>query len=383
MCFELAAEQIDVKMAAREFAEKEFKEKARQLDREERFDDSVWKKAAELGFLAVFIEEKYGGQGLGLLEQCLVIEEFARVDGGIAQSLVGSYFGTQLIQLFGTEQQKERYLPPVCKGLWRCGVAVTEPDAGSDVTSVKTVARREAHGYFINGSKTFITNGTVADYLLVFCLTNPERPRAHERFSIFIVDTRTEGFEAQRQHGKLSIRCSDTAEITLRDVFVPRENLLGDEGKGFYQLMELFNRSRLDGGAALAVGTAQGALEKAIDHVRKRKAFGSILSSNPVVQTKIAEMATLTEAARMLLYRAAYLVDIGKTDPAASAMAKWYACEIAVKVADEAIQLHGGYGIFEEYDVAHYWRDAKVFEIFEGTKEIEKILVGKRLLGSR
>ncbi len=378
--FELTSEQRDIRQAAREFAEKEFTDIARELDAGERFEDKLWKKAAELGFLAMFIEEEYGGAGMGYLDQCIAIEEFARVDTGIAQCMVSCYFGTQLIKLFGTEEQKRKYLPAVCSGKWRCGMASTEPDAGSDVVAITTTAAKDGDDYVISGNKMFITNGTIADFLLVLCVTNPEAKRKHERLSTIIVETNREGYEANRLHGKLSIRCSDTCEVAFKDVRVPRTNIVGQEGKGFYQLMEFFNRARLEGGAGLAIGTAQGALEKAISHVKKRKAFGGTLAAMPVVQTKIAEMATMLEAGRSLLYRAAASVDSGNVDHTLVAMAKWFTCEMAVKVADEAIQLHGGYGILEEYNVAHYWRDAKVLEIFEGTKEVEKILIGKNLL---
>jgi alkylation response protein AidB-like acyl-CoA dehydrogenase len=380
---DLTPEQRDIKQAAREFAEKEFTDIARELDREERHPMELCKKAAELGFLGMFIDEAYGGAGLGHLEQSLVIEEFARIDTGIGQCMVATYFGTQLIKLFGTEEQKKKYLPPICSGQWRCGMASTEPDAGSDVVAITTTAVKDGDDYVINGTKMFITNGTIGDYLLVLCVTNPDAPRKHDRLSAIIVETNRPGYEATKLHGKLSIRCSDTAEVAFKDVRVPRSNLVGKEGKGFYQLMEFFNRARLEGGGALAVGTAQGALDKAIAHVKKRKAFGGTLAQLGAVQTKIAEMATMTEAARSLLYRAAASVDSGNIDHALIAMMKWYTCEVAVKVADEAIQLHGGYGILEEYDVAHYWRDAKVLEIFEGTKEVEKILIGKTLLGGR
>jgi alkylation response protein AidB-like acyl-CoA dehydrogenase len=377
--FELTKEQQDIRKAAREFAEKEFKDVARELDEREEYDDNLRKKAAELGFIGVFIDEEYGGQGLGNLEQCLIIEEFARIDGGIAQSMVGAYFGANLIRLFGTEEQKQKYLPPVCTGQLLGGMASTEPDAGSDVAAISTTAIKDGDEYIISGNKMFITNANHADFLIVLCVTDPEKPRKHDRLSTIIVETNRPGYEANKLHGKLSIRFSDTGEVALKEVRVPRENLLGTEGKGFYQLMEFFNHARLDGGGALGIGTAQGALEKAVRYVKKRKAFGGPLSGQQIVQQKIAEMATLLEAARSLLYRAAIKVDKGEIDPALIAMAKWYACEIAVKVADEAIQLHGGYGILKEYDVEHYWRDAKVFEIFEGTKEIEKILIAKQL----
>jgi acyl-CoA dehydrogenase len=378
---ELTSEQRDIKLAAREFAEKEFKDIARELDEKEQYDDSIRKKAAELGFIGVFIDEEYGGAGLGNLEQCLIIEEFARIDGGIAQSMVAAYFGTKLIQLFGTDEQKQKYLSPVCAGQLLGGMASTEPDAGSDVAAITTTAIKDGDEYIISGNKMFVTNANFADFLVVLCVTDPQHARKHERLSTIIVETDRPGYEANKLHGKLSIRCSNTGEVAFKEVRVPRGNLLGTEGKGFYQLMDFFNHARLDGGGALAIGTAQGALEKAIKHVKQRKAFDSPLAGHQIVQQKIAEMTTLLEAGRSLLYRAAIKVDNGEIDPALIAMAKWYACEIAVKVADEAIQLHGGYGILKEYDVEHYWRDAKVFEIFEGTKEIEKVLIARRLLG--
>jgi alkylation response protein AidB-like acyl-CoA dehydrogenase len=377
--FELTKEQQDIRKAAREFAEKEFKDVARELDEREEYDDNLRKKAAELGFIGVFIDEEYGGQGLGNLEQCLIIEEFARIDGGIAQSMVGAYFGANLIRLFGTEEQKQKYLPAVCAGHLLGGMASTEPDAGSDVAAITTTAIKDGDDYIITGNKMFITNATNAYFLIVLCVTGPHNPRKHDRLSTIIVETNKPGYEANKLHGKLSIRCSNTGEVAFKEVRVPQTNLVGTEGKGFYQLMEFFNHARLDGGAALGIGTAQGAFEKALRHVKKRRAFGGPLSGHQIVQQKIAEMATLLEAARSLLYRAAIKADNGEIDPALIAMAKWYACEIAVKVADEAIQLHGGYGILKEYDVEHYWRDAKVFEIFEGTKEVEKILIAKQL----
>jgi len=378
--FELTPEQRDIKQAAREFAEGEFREVARELDRREEFDEGILRKAGELGFLGVFIEEEYGGTGYGHLEQCLIIEEFARVDTGIAQTLDAAFFGSQLIQLVGTEEQKQRYLPPLCRGEVCMGVAITEPDAGSDVASITTRAERDGNEYVITGNKIFITNATKAEFLIVACVTDPDAPRRHDRLSTIIVETSRPGYEATKLTGKLSIRCSDTGEIAFKGVRVPKENLLGQQGKGFYHLMEFLNRTRVEV-AALGVGTAQGALDKAIAHVRQRQQFGRPLAAFEMVQAKIAEMATWIEAARSLLYRAASKLDRGQVDPAMIAMAKWYACEVAVKVADEAIQLHGGYGILEEYDVAHYWRDAKVLEIFEGAKEIEKILIARRILG--
>ncbi|MDD5205494.1 MAG: acyl-CoA/acyl-ACP dehydrogenase [Desulfobacterales bacterium] len=380
MSFDLNKEQIDIRKAAREFAEKEFREIRLELDAKEMFDDRLWKKAADLGFLGVFVDEKYGGAGMGYLEQCLIIEEFARVDLGITHAIESSFFGTQLIMLAGTEEQKQKYLPAVCSGKLRMGVAVTEPDAGSDVVSIQTEAVREGGEYVLRGNKIFITNCTLADFLIVVCVTEPDHPRKHERLSTIIVETNRPGYEANTFHGKLSLRPSNTGEVAFHDVRVPAGNLLGSPGRGFYNIMEFFNRTRVQV-AALGVGTAQGALDKAVAHVRRRHQFGSPLSSFQLVQGKIAEMATMTEAARSICYRAASKLDSGTPDPGLSSMAKWYCAEIAVKVADEAIQLHGGYGILEEYDVAHYWRNAKVLEIFEGSKEIEKVIIGRKILG--
>jgi len=379
MSFVLTKEQIDIKNAAREFAEGEFRDIARELDAKETFDDRLWNKAAELGFLAVFIDQKYGGLGMGYLDQCLIIEEFARVDLGITHAIESTFFGTQLIDLFGSEEQKAKYLPPVCSGKMRMGVAVTEPDAGSDVTSISTKAVKENGEYVISGTKIFITNCSVADFLVVLCLTNPDNPKRHERFSTIIVETNRPGYESQPYHGKLSLRISNTGEVVFKEVRVPEENLLGQEGRGFYNVMEFFNHTRVQV-AALGVGTAQGALDKAISHVRQRHQFGKPLASFQLVQGKIAEMVTMTEAARSICYRAASRLDARAPDPGLSSMAKWYCAEVAVKVADEAIQLHGGYGILEEYGVAHYWRNAKVLEIFEGSKEVEKIIIARKLL---
>lgn len=380
MQFNLTREQVDIQRAAREFATKELGPVARELDSQERFDDRLWKKGAELGFLGVFVAEQYGGMGMGYLEQCLIVEEFARVDLGMAHALESTFFGSQLIQLLGTEEQKAKYLPGICNGDIRMGVAVTEPDAGSDVTSITTTAHKEDGHYIINGSKIFITNCSIANILIVLCLTDSDNPKKHGRFSTIIVETDNPGYSSNAYHGKLSLRASNTGDAFFNNVKVSQDNLLGQDGKGFYNVMELFNRTRVQV-AALGVGTAQGALDKALAHVRKRRQFGKPLAALQLVQGKIAEMATMTEAARSICYRAAATLDSGTPDPGLSSMAKWYCAEIAVKVADEAIQLHGGYGILEEYGVAHYWRNAKVLEIFEGSKEVEKVVIAKKLIG--
>ncbi len=378
--FALSKEQLEIKKAARDFAEGEFREVARELDEKAAFDPRLWKKAADLGFLAVFINEQYEGLGLGYLDQCVIIEEFARVDLGITHAIESAFFGSQLIDMVGTPEQKQRYLPPICLGQMRMGMAITEPDAGSDVAAIKTEAVKEEDDYIINGSKVFITNCSSADFLIVLCVTDPENPKVHKRFSTLLVETNRSGYSSNPYHGKLSLRASETGDAIFKNVRVPRFNLIGEEGQGFYNVMNFFNRSRVQV-AALGVGTAQGALDKAIAHIRQREQFGKPLASQQMVQGKIAEMATLTEAARSICYLAAAKIDNGQADPTLSSMAKWYAAEVAVKVADEAIQLHGGYGILEEYDVAHYWRNAKVLEIFEGSKEVEKVIIAKKILG--
>jgi alkylation response protein AidB-like acyl-CoA dehydrogenase len=378
--FDLTKEQLDIQKAAREFAEGEFTDVARELDEKGCFDDRLWKKAADLGFLAVFIPEAYEGLGMGYFEQCLIVEEFSRVDLGITHAIESCFFGSQLIDMVGTEEQKKYYLPPICLGEIKMGMAITEPDAGSDVSAISTEAVRDGDEYVISGGKVFITNCKSANFLVVLCITNPENPKIHHRFSTIIVETDRPGYEGVPYHGKLSLRTSETGDATFKNVRVPLSNLLGEEGKGFYNIMNFFNRSRVQV-AALGVGTAQGALDKAIAHVRQRKQFGAPLASQQLVQGKIAEMVTKTEAARSIYYRAASKLDMNQADPALSSMAKWYCAEVAVQVADEAIQLHGGYGILEEYNVAHYWRNAKVLEIFEGSKEVEKVIIAKKILG--
>lgn len=376
---ELTTEQKDICKAAREFAEKEFRDKAKDFDEKEEFDLSIVKRAAENGFIGVFIKEEYGGAGLGFLEHSLITEEVWRVDPGCGQNICSAGFGAEMIQTFGTEDQKRFYLPKIASGEAIIGTAITEPDAGSDVTMVKTRAEKKGDKYVINGAKMFITNGCNAKYLLVYAVTDPEAKDVHKKCSVILLDTATPGFTATKIYGKMGIRASNTAEVSFDNVEVPAENLIGKEGRGFYQLMDFFNMTR-NHVAAQGVGVAQGALEMAISHVKKRKAFGGYLSRLQGVQFKIAEMATRIEAARSLYWRAAYLLDNGKLDPALVSMAKWFSGETAVYVANEALQLHGGYGYIIEYDIQRFYRDAKIVEIYEGSKEVEKAVIASELL---
>lgn len=379
MDFALSKEQQDIVRAAREFAEGEFSDVAQEFDRTETFDLGLWKKACDLGFVGVFIDEEYGGAGYGFLEHCLINEEFWAVDPGIGEAILSTTFGSELISLFGSEDQKRLILPALVSGEAIIGTAITEPDAGSDVTRAATTAVREGDEWVINGSKMFSTNGTLATYMLIFCLTDPDSPSRHARHSFILVPTETQGYEATKIRGKLGIRASDTAEISLKDVRVPAGNLVGRRGEGFKELMAFFNCTRLHI-CAQAVGLARAALQDSIRYTRQREQFGAPLASFQVTQFKIAEMATLIRAARNLYYEAAWSVDQGRVDQALIAMAKWFSAQMAVSCADEALQMHGGYGYIDEYRVQRLYRDAKILEIYEGTKEIEKTIIARTLL---
>jgi len=380
MDFNLTKEQRDIQRAAREFALGEFPERAQEFDRNETFDLDIWRKACELGFVGVFIDEAHEGAGLGFFEHCLIVEEFWAVDAGIANAIITTTFGAEMLGMFATEEQKKKYLSPLPKGEAIMGTAITEPDAGSDVTCATTTAVRDGDEYIINGTKMFTTNGDIANYILVFCQTDPDNPDRHNRYSFFIVETDRAGYEANKIHGKLGIRANDTAEVSLANVRVPASNMIGQEGKGFKNLMDFFNVTRLHI-CAMAVGIARAALEESVAHIKKRHQFGVPLASFQINQFKIAEMATKIRAARNLYYEAAWLADKGKIDHGLVAMAKWFSGEMAVRCADEALQMHGGYGYIDEYKVQRIYRDAKIVEIYEGTKEIEKIIVANSILG--
>ncbi len=380
MDFELTNEQKDIQKAAREFAETMFPEVAEECDLHETFPRALWKKACELGFVGVFIDEAYGGAGLGFLEHALITEEFSRVDAGCG-AILNTTLGSEFLLFFGREEQKKKYLPLLPRGEAIMGMAITEPDAGSDVASVSTVARKEDGDYVIQGNKIFITNGSIADYLVLLCVTDEEEKGKSKRHSPILVETNREGFEANPLKRKLGMRASDTAEISFSEVKVPRENLVGEiEGNGFHQLMTVFNHTRIPVAMA-GVGIARGGLEKAIQYAKQRKQFGSPIGSFQGIQFKLAEMASLVEAARALCYQAAWMVDHGKIDPKLISMAKWFAGEAGVKVIDEVVQIHGGYGYLGEYGIERLYRDAKLVEIVEGTKEIEKLIIARELLG--
>jgi alkylation response protein AidB-like acyl-CoA dehydrogenase len=366
-------EQIRAK--AREFAEKEFPPFSTDCDRREAFPFELWKKGCQSNLVGVYIDREYGGAGLGFFGNAIVAEEFWRVDPGCGQVLVSVTVGSEMIQLFGTVEQKERYLRPLTRGDALMGAAITEPDAGSDVSSVSTSARRAGNDYVISGNKMFITNGTIANFLAVLCLTNPQGSSRHERHSTIMVETDREGYEANKLNGKLGIRASDTAEVSFSDVRVPQSHLLGHEGKGFYQVMAFFNLSRTYV-AAYGVGVAQGALERSIAVMTNKK------NDSQAFQFRVAEMATQIEAARTLVYRAAWLVDQGVVDPRLIAMSKWYSGEMAVRVTGEAMVIFGRDGAWRANNIERFYRDAKIIEIFEGTKDMEKTVVARSVLSS-
>jgi len=379
MDYRFTKEQNDIRRSAREFAEREFPEVGRACDLEEKYPFDLWKKACSIGLIGCFIPEEYGGAGYGVTENCIITEEFWRVDPGCGQCMNSTTVGVDVIEMFGSEEQKKTYIPPLVSGQKIMGAALTEPDSGSDLLSASTEAVKKGDHYVVNGHKTFITNGDIADYLVVLCVTNPEATDKHQRFSFIMAETDRAGYESSKLKDKLGIRASDTSEVWFRDMAVPRGNLIGKEGSGAHYVMAFFNRTRIMVAAA-AVGLAQGAMERAIRHIKARSQFGKKLSDFQVNRFKIAEMGTAIEAARNLTYKSASLTDQGKGDPGLVAMAKWYAANVAVHAADEALQMHGGYGYMGEYEISRFYRDAKILEIYEGTKEIEKELVARSLL---
>ena len=381
MDFELSKSQKEIQKAAREFAKGEFdKELALELEKKHEFPRKIWQKAAELGFIGIHFPEQYEGQGLGVMENILVAEEFCRRDSGIGAAVVLASFAAENILRFGTDEMKEKYLPKVALGEVLCGGCFTEPDHGSDITRMDTTAVKKGDEWVINGVKTFITNGCLASFFTVLCQTDQEIEQGHRGQSMFVVDADMPGVGATEIGDKMGIHMMSTAEVTFKDVRVPASNLIGKEGKGFYQVLEFFDESRILV-AAQALGTAQGALDRAVDYIRQREQFGKKIGQFQASQHKIADMATKVELARLITYKAAWNFDKGRIDPTLTSMAKMYAARSAVEVADEAIQLLGGYGYMLEYEVERFYRDAKITEIYEGTKEIQKNTIASAVLG--
>jgi alkylation response protein AidB-like acyl-CoA dehydrogenase len=319
--------------------------------------------------------------GLGCLENILVAEELARGDSTVGTCLLLADFASEIILRHGSEAQRTKWLPKVAEGeCLSCG-AFTEPDHGSDITTVDTTAVKDAEGWLINGAKIFITNaGPLAGFYCVLCLTDPEAKPSYRGLSLILVEADNPGVSTRDVGHKMGITLSYTAEVVFKDVRVPLDNMIGEENKGFYHLLHFFDESRILV-AAQALGTAQGAYDRALDYIKQREQFGKKIAQFQANQHKIADMATKIECARMLTYKAAWNFDQGRIDPKLTSMAKMYAARTAVEVCDEAIQLMGGYGYMQEYEVERFYRDAKITEIYEGTKEIQKNTIAGAILG--
>jgi acyl-CoA dehydrogenase len=382
MEFELTKEQQEIQKAVRDFVRGEFKKDViHDLLKAHAYPEGIWKKAAELGFIGIHFPEAYSGQGLGIMENILVCEELCRGDSTVGLCAAIADFASELILRFGSEEQRQKWLPKVAEGqVLSCG-AFTEPDHGSDITSVETTAIKDGGEWVVNGTKTFITNsGPYAGFYNVLCRTDPEASPPHRGLSVILVEADRPGVSSADIGEKMGITLTHTAEVNFKDVRVPLDNLVGKENRGFYHVLEFFDESRILV-AAQALGTAQGAFDRALAYVKQREQFGRKIAGFQVTQHKLADMATKIELARLITYKAAWNFDKGRIDPKLTSMAKMYAARTAVEVADEAIQLLGGYGYMAEYDVERFYRDAKITEIYEGTKEIQKNTIASALLG--
>ena len=381
MDFELTKSQIEIQKAARNFAKGEFdKDLALELEKKHEFPTKIWKKAAELGFIGIHFDEKYSGQGLGVIENIIVAEELCAKDSTIGSAIILAGFASECLLRFASEELKQKFLPLVAEGKTLSAGAFTEPDHGSDITSMNTTAVRDGNEWVINGTKTFITNGCLAGFFTVLCQTDPDARPSYRGISMILVEADRKGVTATDIGDKMGIHMMSTAEVNFKDVRVPLTNLIGKEGKGFYQVLEFFDESRILI-AAQALGIAQGAFDRALAYVKQREQFGKKLAEFQITQHKLADMATKIELARLITYKAAWNYDKGHIDPKLTSMAKMYAARTAVEVADEAIQLLGGYGYMAEYEVERFYRDAKITEIYEGTKEIQKNTIASAVLG--
>jgi hypothetical protein len=379
--YELTEEQQQIKRAVREFVEAEVKPHVMEWDEAQYFPKELFRKMGELGLMGVIFPEKYGGAGLGYVEYATIIEEIARVDGAIALSVAAhNSLCSNHIYQYGNEQQRSRFLTPLARGEKLGAWALTEPGSGSDASALRTTAVPRDGGWVLNGTKNFITHGISGDTCVVMAVTDRElRSRG---ISAFIVERGTAGFLAGRKENKLGVRASETASIQFEDCFVPEENMLGERGRGFVNAMQILDGGRISI-AALAVGIAQGAYEVALEYSKERYQFGKPICEFEAIQFKLADMATQIEAARLLTLRAAYLKDNHQPTTKESSMAKLFASEMAVKVCEEAIQIHGGYGYTKDYPPEKYWRDAKICTIGEGTSEVQRLVIARQLLSDR
>lgn len=378
MNFSFTEEQLMIKQTAKEFAETEIAPSAVERDIKGEFPYEIIKKLGELGFMGMMVSPEWGGAGLDTISYVLAMKEISKVDAsvGVIMSVNNSLVCWGLEE-YGTNEQKEKYLKPLAQGKMLGAFALSEPEAGSDATNQHTIAEKDGDYWIINGTKNWITNGTTADVYLVMAQTN--RELRHKGISAFIVEKDFPGFERGKKEDKLGIRSSDTCSLMFTNCRVPKENLIWEEGKGFNFAMNTLNGGRI-GIAAQALGIAQASLEAAIKYSKERKAFGKPIAELQAIQFKLADMATKVEAARLLTLQAASLKDQHKDFAMHAAMAKLFASRTAMECADEAIQIHGGYGYVREYLVERYLRDAKITEIYEGTSEIQRIVIARHLL---
>ncbi len=385
MNFELSEEQLQIKFSVREFAESEIRPHVMEWDETQHFPEELRPKLAELGLLGVTLPEQYGGAGMGYVEYATIIEELGRVCGSVGLSVAAhNSLCSNHIYMFGSEEQKQKYLVPLATGESFGAWGLTESQAGSDASGTRTTAVRTASGsdripsgWTVNGSKNFITHALACQTLVAVAVTDKEQ--GNRGISAFIFDKTMEGFRGDKKENKLGMRASETASVVFEDCYVPQENLLGTEGEGFLQCMQVLDGGRISI-AALSVGIAQGAYEAAVKYAKERQQFNKPIADFQAIQFKLADMATQIECSRLLTLQAAATKDAGKPVTQKSAMAKLYASETAVRVSEESIQIHGGYGYTKDYPAEKYWRDSKLCTIGEGTSEIQRIVIAKHLL---
>lgn len=378
MNFVLNEEQRQIKMSVREFAEAEIRPNIMEWDESQHFFDELRPQLAELGLLGVIFPEMYGGTGLGYVEYVTVIEELARVDGSVGLSVAAhNSLCSNHIYLFGSQAQKEKYLTPLAQGEHWGAWGLTEAQAGSDASGTRTNAVCKDGGWLVNGSKNFITHAITGKTCVAVAMT--DRSKGNKGITAFVFEKGMAGFSPAKKENKLGMRASETASIVFEDCFISDAQRLGEEGEGFLQAMQVLDGGRISI-AALSVGIAQGAYESAVKYAKERVQFGRPIADFQAIQFKLADMATQIDAARLLTQRAAWLKDKGQKVTQASAMAKLFASETAVRVAEEAVQIHGGYGYTKDYPAEKYWRDAKLCTIGEGTSEIQRVVIAKNLL---
>jgi alkylation response protein AidB-like acyl-CoA dehydrogenase len=378
MDFRPTDEQALLRRTVREFAETEIRPHVREWDEAQHFPNELIPKMAALGLMGIQFPEQYGGAGMSAVDYCICIEELARVDPSVALSIAAhNGLCSGHIALFGTDEQKQKYLVPLARGEKIGAWGLTESTSGSDAAGMRTTATRAGACWVLNGSKTFTTHGRVGNTMVVMAVT--DRSASTKGISAFIVEHGTPGMTPGKKEDKLGMRASDTSEVIFESCRIPGDQLLGAEGQGFVNTMQVLDAGRI-GIAALSVGLAQGAYEAALAYARQRKAFGKTISTFQAIQWKLADAATRIEAARLLTYRAAFLKDRGERTTMESSMAKLYASEIAVRVAEDGVQIHGGYGFVKDYPAEKYFRDVKLMTIGEGTSEIQRLVIARRLL---